>query len=115
MTQEPRSATSERPGVLLTLAHLLERLDRSPLPVDAHQYRMVARRLSTALENALAEPGLQAILAASPSAAEVYENLNYQYAGLCRSPLQAALDAELEATELLRRIGNRARGERSPS
>ena len=102
--------------MLLTLAHLLERLDRSAKSVDPDQYRMVATRLATALENAQADARLQAILAALPSAAEVYENLNYQYAGLCRSPLQAALDAELEATELLRRIGGKARGaERSSS
>lgn len=109
MTQAQNSATSERPDVLLTLAHLLARLDRSTTPVDADQYRMVAARLAAALEAAPADAQLQAVLSALPSAAELYENLNYRYAGLCRSPLQAALNAELAATELLRRIGGKAK------
>lgn len=115
MSNASSSATSERPSTLLTLAHLLERLDHSAVPFDAAQYRLVATRLATALESAAPGAELQAVLAALPAAAELYENLNYQYAGLCRSPLQSALDAELAASELIRRIGDDARDvERRP-
>jgi hypothetical protein len=40
---------------------------------------------------------LDAVLARVPAAAELYENLNYQHAGLCRSPLDASLAAEAAA------------------
>lgn len=102
--------TSERPSVLLTLAHLLERLDRSPTPVDAGQYRLIASRLQEAMRATPADAALQAILTSFTSAAEVYENLYYPHAGLCRSPLQAALEAEIRTAELLRRIGRQSRG-----
>lgn len=106
----PTPSTSERPGILLTLAHLLERLERSTVAVDAEQYRFVARRLAQALEAEPAGSELQAVLSGLPAAAEMYENANYQYAGLCRSPLQAALDAEVRAAELLRRVRRNASG-----
>jgi len=37
------------------------------------------------------------VLEAFPAAAQLYENLNYQHAGLCRSPMDASLAAELAA------------------
>ena len=44
------------------------------------------------------------LLAASPAAAVVYENLHYDAAGLCRSPLDTAAGAEMEARELIGRV-----------
>ena len=76
----PRTAT--------VLARLLERLDASREPVDAHQYQTVAARLAT-------------LLADSPAAAALYENLHYGDAGLCRSPLDAAMRAELLASQAI--------------
>ncbi len=77
------------------VAQLLERLDASAQPVDAHQYRTVAARLAALL----ADTGTdwQPLLAQSPAAAAMYENLHYADAGLCRSPLDAAMRAELAA------------------
>ena len=77
------------------LAQLLERLDASRVPVDAHQYRTVAARLA----GLLAEPDVDwaPLLEQSPAAARVYENLHYAEAGLCRSPLDRAMTAELAA------------------
>ncbi|RYY69508.1 MAG: hypothetical protein EOO24_50805, partial [Comamonadaceae bacterium] len=71
---------------------MLERLDGSAVPVDAAQYRGVVEHLAEALQSGLPRPMLEAVLQASPAAAELYENLQYRHAGLCRSPLEPALD-----------------------
>ena len=85
------------------LAELLERLERSREPVAAEQYRSVVQHLVTEL--GVVEPGtaLRALLDSHPAAAELYENVNYQYAGLCRSALDASLAAEQQAKEALSR------------
>jgi len=87
----PRTAT--------VLARLLERLDASREPVDAHQYQTVAARLATMLADA--DVDWQPLLADSPAAAALYENLHYGDAGLCRSPLDAAMRAELLASQAI--------------
>ena len=83
------------------LAALLERLERSAVPVGAEQYRSVVQHLVNELGDV--EPGaaLGALLDTHPAAAELYENVNYQYAGLCRSALDASLAAERQAKEVL--------------
>ena len=85
------------------LAQLLERLERSAVPVGAEQYRSVVQHLVNELGDV--EPGtaLGALLDSHPAAAELYENVNYQHAGLCRSALDASLAAELQAKEVLDR------------
>ena len=95
-TQVPAKSTTDMP-LLAMMARLLERLDRSTVPVDAGQYRTVAKHVADALAQAAPGPALQALLDAHPAAAELYENLNYRHAGLCRSPLDAALAAEMKA------------------
>ncbi len=85
------------PKNLFMLARMLERLDRSTVPVDAQQYRGVVDLLTEALKEAPHDAALEAVLAASPATAELYENLQYRHAGLCRSPLESALNAELAA------------------
>lgn len=82
---------------LVLLARMLERLDRSAVAVDPQQYRGVVEALSEVLRTVPDDAALQAVLQASSATAELYENLQYQYAGLCRSPLESALDAELAA------------------
>jgi ferritin-like metal-binding protein YciE len=82
---------------LFMLASMLERLDRSEQAVDPQQYRGVVEQLGEVLRTAPHDPALEAVLAASPATAELYENVQYQYAGLCRSALEPALDAELAA------------------
>jgi len=85
------------------LAALLERLERSKVPVDAQQYQSVVRRLSDTLDQC--EPGaaLDALLSEFPAASQLYENMQYEHAGLCRSPLDPALAAELQARIWLER------------
>lgn len=82
---------------LVMLARMLERLDRSAVAVDPQQYRGVVEHLAHVLRALPYDAALEAVLKASPSTAELYENLQYQHAGLCRSPLEAALEAELAA------------------
>ncbi len=89
------------------LAELLERLERSKVPVGAEQYRSVVQHLVSELGDV--EPGeaLGALLDSHPAAAELYENVNYQYAGLCRSALDASLAAQRQAKEILDRAMSR--------
>jgi hypothetical protein len=89
---------------LAMLARLLQRLEASEQPVSAEQYRLVVDRLAQELQTAPQGAEFDAVLEAYPAARELYENLHYQHAGLCRSPLEPALNAELEA----------ARGARAP-
>lgn len=93
---------------LFTLARLLERLDHSPTPVDAEQYRHVARRLADALTAAPEGLPLQALLDTSPSAAALYENLHYDHAGLCRAPLDASMASEIRARDAIAAARRRA-------
>jgi hypothetical protein len=82
---------------LVLLARVLERLEHSAEAVDAEQYRSVVNHLSSELAVAPQDAGLQAVLQACPSAAELYENINYQHAGLCRASLDVAMAAEAAA------------------
>ena len=86
---------------LVMLARMLERLDRSVEPVDPQQYRGVVEHLAEVLRTVAHDAALEAVLQASPATAELYENLHYQHAGLCRSPLDLALAAELAARDAI--------------
>lgn len=89
---------------VVVLAGLLERLERHPSHVDAEQYRVVVQRLGRALDaDELPAEALDAVLSAHPAAAELYENRRYAQAGLCRSPLEAAVTAETLARDTLKR------------
>ena len=89
--------------VIQVLARLLERLEHSKVPVDAGQYLSVAQRLENELRSLPSDEALGALLDAHPAAAEVYENLNYRHAGLCRSSLDASLVAEQRARAAIER------------
>jgi hypothetical protein len=107
MTAPKTSATLE---TVITLAQLLERLERSKVAVAPDQYQVVVKRLAAALREA--EPGepLQAVLGAHPAAAELYENLQYEHAGLVRSPLEASLNAEMMAGAAILKAMRRSAG-----
>lgn len=97
--------SSSSPDLLVThvLARLLDRLDQSTAPVGAEQYRAVAQHLSNELHDIKPDGRLNALLEAHPAMAELYENLNYQYAGLCRSSLDSSLAAERQARQAIER------------
>lgn len=82
---------------LVALARMLERLERTAEPVDADQFRTVVERLKAELEATPHDATLEAVLATFPSTAQVYENMNYAHAGLCRSPLELATQGEVQA------------------
>ena len=96
---------SAAPDLVVThvLAELLERLERSPLPVDAAQYRSVVLHLVDEFAGSAPNDTVRALLGTHPAAAELYENLNYQYAGLCLSPLELATRAEMQARQAIER------------
>jgi hypothetical protein len=83
---------------LAAMSGLLERLERTPSSASADQYRSVARQVSALLAQAEPDEHLHRLLDIAPAAAELYENLRYDIAGLCRAPLERALNAELQAS-----------------
>ncbi len=93
---------------LVMLARMLERLDRSAVAVDPQQYRGVVEHLSQLLRTLPHDAGVEAVLEASPATAELYENLNYQHAGLCRSALDHSLAAEVAARDAIAAARNSA-------
>jgi hypothetical protein len=93
------------------LSDLLERLDRSEVPVDAGQYRSVVLHLVHEIGDAVSGAELAVLLDSHPAAAELYENLNYEYAGLCRSSLDTSLAAEKQARAAIERAMRRPAGE----
>ena len=97
--------------ILATLAGMLERLERSTTAVDPDQYRAVADRLRRELAAVPQRTALYALFASSPATAELYENLQYERAGLCLRQLEAATEAELQA----RRALDKARVARRPA
>lgn len=93
--------------VAYVLAELLERLEHSQVPVGAEQYRSVVQHLISELGHVEPEAALGALLDSHPAAAELYENVNYQFARLCRSALEASLASEQQAKEVLDRAMRR--------
>lgn len=87
---------------LVRLAHLLQGVEHQT--VDPHQYRLLVEKLSAELRQHQAHPALATVLDHFPAAAELYENLQYAHAGLCRAPLEASLQSELATRELLARV-----------
>lgn len=90
------SSVSQLPN-LAVLARMLERVEHSGRPLDADQYRALVEHVTQAIESIPRDAAFDALLANFPASAEIYENLNYQHAGLCRSPLEPALAAEMAA------------------
>ena len=85
---------------LFTLAQLLERSDRSST-VDATQYQSIVNKLIVELKRIEPDETLKRLMDVFPSLSELYENLNYDAAGLCRSNLEAAIEAEAAARAAL--------------
>ncbi len=103
MTQPSPSAGSAQLSIIETLAYALERVERGFSSVSPLQYLRLTARLSEALHTVGPGVSLQAVLESFPATVELYENVNYERAGLCRSPLQASSDAEVMARTILAR------------
>lgn len=87
-----------------SLAHLLEHIERSGGPVNPDQYQRVVARLEEAMSGSLPDVALAAVLRTYPSAAEIYENMTYEAAGLSRASLESNVSSEVLATQLLERF-----------
>jgi hypothetical protein len=103
MATTTRIDVPARLTVLLTLAQLLERLERSSKPIHAEQYRSVVQHMVKELGSVEHDDTFRQLLSAFPDMSEIHENMNYDKAGLCRSPLSASLAAEAEARAALAR------------
>lgn len=86
---------------LAVTAALLERLERHRRTASSGQYQAVARQLREMLAATEPDPYLEAVLDNFPATAEIYENLRYEHVGLCRSPFDAALHAEMQAMSVI--------------
>ncbi len=107
MGTDTRHPLPERLHLLAATAQLLQRLEQSPRGASAEQYRRVAREVAVLLAQAEPDEHLDRLLSAFPAASEVYENERYAVAGLCRRPLEPALNAELAATAAIARARGR--------
>ena len=88
---------------LAASATLLERLERQPRSASPEQYRSIVRQVTALLEQAAGDTSLPLLLNALPATSELYENLHYASAGLCRAPLPQAVDAEVGAQSIIDR------------
>lgn len=86
------------------LAQLLQALDGQRAAADPHQYRLLVQKIAAELQARQGHEALPALLDHFPASAEIYENLQYAHAGLCRAPLALSLDSELAARRLLDRV-----------
>jgi hypothetical protein len=93
---------------LFTLAQLLERFDRSST-VDATQYQSIVKKLIVELKRVEHDETLKRLMDVFPSLSELYENLNYEAAGLCRSHLEASIEAEAAARAVMVRATGASR------
>jgi hypothetical protein len=101
MQASARQALPDRLHLLAAMAHLLESLERSPRTASAEQFRAVVQHVSAQLQQAEPDEFLDALLDAYPAAAEIYENLRYEHAGLCRSAFDNSLGAEMQAVAMI--------------
>ena len=88
----------------ITLAELLQRVEASTTTIGPSQYRALVLHLGQLLGSLPPGDGLQQLLATFPAAAEIYENLHYSHAGLCRAPLDQSLNSELAARQLIEKV-----------
>jgi hypothetical protein len=93
---------------VIAFARLLERMERSAAPVAADQYRALVQQLKIALAQPLPDAALQSVLGAHPAAAELYENMHYEQAGLSRSSLERSVSSEMLASQALAKAARRA-------
>lgn len=84
------------------LAGLLQRLE-SRASIDPAAYRQLVGQLAMALDRVEEPSVLDAVLHAFPAAADLYENMRYEHAGLCRADMELSMDTERRAREVLER------------
>ncbi len=95
--------------VILMLSRLLEHLECNNSSLNAEQYRSVVQHLTLAISQETPSDEFKAMLEQYPATAALYENLHYEYAGLCRSQLEASLHSEQAMREVLQRVNESAK------
>jgi len=113
MTTPSVTSARSRLETLIAYARILERVERSPQPVDADQYQLLVQRLKTLLATDLPPDALHAILSAHPATAELYENLTYGHAGLTGASLDRSVATEQATRSLLARLSAGAPADRT--
>ena len=111
MAPQRTDSLQTRLETLIALARLLERVEASPVAIGADQYRALVRQLKTVLASNVPGRRCEAILAAHPATAELYENMHYEVSGLSRSPLDRSVATELLAADLIHRAARRGAGD----
>lgn len=101
-----------RLAVLFMLARRLERLEHGIDGADAEQYHFVVQCLTEAFAAVRSDAALFTLLDDFPAARQLYENLHYARAGLCRSPQPAADEAARLVRDVLSRVGRPAKPKR---
>lgn len=96
-----------RLGPLVVSAAWLQRLEQAQGPGVADQYQALVAQLQRQLADTPLDAELDKLLRAFPALSELYENLRYAHAGLCRQPLEASLNGELAAAALIDRLRQR--------
>lgn len=94
--------------VIHVLAQLFERLDCSKVPVGAEQYCSVVRILVSESGDVAPKTVPGALSDSCLATVQLYENVNYQHAGLYRLALRASNPSEQQAKEVLDRAMRRA-------
>lgn len=89
---------------LAATAMLLEKLERLPRSASAGQYQALVGQVHRLLDDVDGDPALESLLNRLPALAELHENRHYAQAGLCRSPLDDAVQAERQARELIEKL-----------
>jgi hypothetical protein len=94
---------------LIAMVQLLERVDANPALIGAAQYQSLTRLVQSLLSDELPADVLRTVLRQSPASAVLYENLHYDRSGLSQSPLDRAVDTEMQAAALIerQRLGRR--------
>ena len=112
MSTKDFASTRAQLETVIALARILERVEQGRASVSADEYQLIVQRLQAALSQELPAEALQSILAAHPSAAEVYENMQYEHAGLSRSSLERSVVTEMLTAQTLARIARAAKAPR---
>ena len=101
MAPDSTPSVTTRLETLVALARLLERIENSPAPIGAEQYRALIQKLKAALAAELPAAALEAVLGSFPATAELYENMHYAVSGLSRSSLDRSVATEMLASGLM--------------
>lgn len=107
MTQTLHLAVPPELLTLVRLAQWLQAVEHPGRAPEAGPYQQRVQALTEELRRHQGHAVLPALLDLLPAAAEVYENLQYAHAGLCRTPLPLSLSSELAARAALEKLARR--------